>query len=352
MSIKKKVIKYAVDKAKRSKLIQSVFEQPMDLQSMPKIGSFVDSTGHEHIMYGGLRSKLKPGWENVFNQEAASFDKSPQAVQNIVNYGNLSFDRIEPLINIYAGGIKGKKVLDIGCNHGGTSFVFAEKGASQVVGTEFSGYKIDAVDNTQEKTESSLQEVNQGLKDLREEVSKKFQNKERVSFADDDICNTSLEKNQFDLISSWDVLEHLHDPEKSMKSMYDLLKPGGYAIHEYNPFFSAIGGHSASTIDFMWGHVLLNNKDFEKFCHEKQPERAKKAISFYQNGLNRMTIHGLQEAAEKANLEFITMIRFPKEQYLRMVDEFILKRAQENYPSLDLNDLINYKILVVLKKSE
>ena len=37
----------------------------------------------------------------------------------------------------------------------------------------------------------------------------------------------NLEKNAFDTITLWDVIEHLPNPEPLLKHLYDLLKPGG-----------------------------------------------------------------------------------------------------------------------------
>ena len=64
-----------------------------------------------------------------------------------------------------------------------------------------------------------------------------------------------------------------------------------------------------------------------------------------------MTIKDLKDYCKEANLEILSLIKFPKEQDLRMLDKNILERAVENYPTLEMNDLITYKIIVVLRKS-
>ena len=347
--MRNRIIKYFIDKAKRNKLIQSIFEQPINLNKFSVIGSFIDSKGNTHKLYEGFRTKIKPGWERIFQQDGKIFNKSPQRIRNIVQNGRIAVDRIEPVINLYTSGIKNIRILEIGCSAGGTSFAFAEKGAVEVIGTEYFAYKLESLDSA-EILQTDLNEVDKNLSELRELVRKHFQNTHKISFIDDDICNSGLNHNYFDLICSWDVLEHLHNPLPAFNNMYQLLKEGGIAIHEYNPFFALNGGHSACTIDFPWGHVILNKEDFVKFNKEIQPEREDTALSFYLNGINRMTINDLKDYCKQADLEILSLIEFPKEQHLRMIDKNILDLAISNYSSLELKDLITPKIIVVLRK--
>jgi 2-polyprenyl-3-methyl-5-hydroxy-6-metoxy-1,4-benzoquinol methylase len=349
--MKEKILKYAIDKAKRNRFIQNIFEQPLDLNAFPKNGSFKDSFGNEFDLLQGLRSKLKPGWENIFKQDGKSFNKSPDRIEQIARNGRIAVERIKPIANVYLSGLKDKSILEIGCHAGGTSYAFAEEGVASITGTEFSGYKIESME-TKAIEESELEQVNDNLKELRELVAGKFHEKSNISFVDDDICNSKLEKGKFDLICSWDVLEHLHDPLGAFQNVHSLLSDDGVAIHDYNPFFSIIGGHSPCTIDFPWGHVILNEEDFERFNSEKQADRSDLAMSFYRNGINRMTLKKLHEHSEEANLELLSVVTFPKEQYIRMMTDKILKLASNNYPSCELNDLVSQRVIVIQKKKK
>jgi len=64
-----------------------------------------------------------------------------------------------------------------------------------------------------------------------------------------------------------------------------------------------------------------------------------------------MTINNLKMYSKQANLEVLSLIEFPKEQHLRMINKNTFELAISNYPSLELNDLITPKIIVVLRKS-
>ncbi len=347
--MKEKIIKYFIDKAKRNKLLQNLFEQPIDLTQFPVKDVFLDENGNEHKLYEGLRSKLKPGWQNIFSVDAKTFDTSPNKIEQIARNGRIAVERILPIINIYKPDIKQCNVLEVGCHAGASSFAFAEAGAPMVVGTEFSGYKLKAKDDKHVES-NELEEVNQSLKQLRKLVAKSFKNSESVIFRDDDICNSALENEKYDVVCSWDVLEHLHDPVKALKNINRLLKPGGIALHDYNPFFSIIGGHSACTIDFPWGHVILSAADFEKFNEKFQPQWMKPALSFYFNGINRMTQCDFIKYTNDSGLELLSLIQYPKEQYVRMVNKQILDMAQANYPNLTLNDLISQRIIAIHQK--
>ena len=347
--MKKKIIKFIVDKARRNKLIQSVFLQSLDLSKFPVNEVFIDSEGGKHNIYQGLRSKLRPGWENVFKQKTKETNKSKEAIDAIIERSKRSIDAMESTINVYVSGIKDKKILEVGCNSGGVSYILAEKGAKTVIGTEFSGYKIESLDK-QDYKQNDLTEVNDDLKRLREQVAKRFNHASKVSFVDDDICKSTIADKEFNIICSWDVLEHLHDPLSALKNMKDLLSDDGVIIHEYNPFFSLAGGHSACTIDIPWGHVLLNAKDFEKYNNDHQAQRKDVCMSFYTNGLNRMSLSDFSEYCEQADLEIISQVNFPKEQDLKLLDKLTMDRAKNNYPTLNLNDLITYKSLVVMRK--
>jgi SAM-dependent methyltransferase len=344
--MKRKILKFIIDRAKRSKLVQSVFEQPIDLKQFKIKGSFIDCHGNEHKLYENLRTKIKPGWEKIFTARKGTYDKSVQNIERIVQNGRIAVGRMEPVINLFSGGIKNSTILEVGCSAGGASYSFAEKEALKVVGSEFSGYKISSLEDKEIK-QDELNAVNEGLNEIRRLVGARFNKTGTISFVDDDICNSRLDEDSFDIICSWDTLEHLHDPLSAFKNIRKLLKKGGVAIHEYNPFFSLVGGHSACTIDFPWGHVILNEQDFIRFNEQFYPQYMETAISFYLNGINRMTIKDLQDLSKEAGLEILSLLVFPKEQDLRMMDARIFQMAVSNYPNLSLNDMISPRIIVV-----
>ena len=343
------VIQYAIGIAKRSKFVQSLFEAPFDLSKFPVKGEFTDSLGNKHQLLDGLRTKIKAGWENVFKEIDYS-NVSPAYLDQLKANGETALVGVSAYLTAYGKTIKGSDVLEIGCNTGATSYAIADLGAKSVTGSEFSGYQVKSIRAASEQYEEQLVKVNKGLELVRQTISKKYKNSDRVSFADDDICNSKLPEGKYDIIFSWDVLEHIHDTQKAFESMGKLLKKDGIMVHLYNPFCSLNGGHSLCTLDFLWGHARLSNADFETYVKTVRPDEIEKAISFHQSGLNRMTLADLSEQLEKANLEVHSIVPYSKEQHARMVNQDILSQVKHNYPTAQLMDLITPRVFVVAKR--
>lgn len=341
------VVKYAIDKAKRNKFIQNVFESPFDLSKLSSKGNFTDSKGNKHPLYEGLRSKIRPGWQVMLTSKAVE-SKVPD-LDALKSDGVLSLEKLLPLIKTAGISVKGSTILEVGCHSGSVCYAFADEGAKEVIGSEFSGYKVESVEMN-EVSDKNLQEANDDLKTLRTNLGKRFNNPDKVAFVDDDICNSRIERNDFDIVCSWEVLEHIHDPEGAFKSIAKMLKPNGIMVHEYNPFFCLNGGHSLCTLDFLWGHTRLSEKDFEEYLDKLRPEEKERAMSFYLKGLNRMTISDLTRHIENAGLETICILPFTKEQHVKMVDHETLQQSSDNYPNLSLIDLVAPRVFVMARK--
>jgi len=344
-----KIIQFIISKAKKSRVIQSIFEKPIDVRTLPQKGIFTDSKGNTFLLYDQLRSKIKPGWETYFQSTIAPNAVSPKFASDIAQDGRLSVMRIEALLNTFCGGIADKHILEIGCHAGGVTNTFAEKNAKSVTGTDFVEYKVSSMTSESER-DTAPTKVNNHLKDLRLAVAKHFHHNTTTTYCNDDICNSALPDNSYDIVCSWDVFEHLHDSKNALKSIYRILKKDGISIHQYNPFFALNGGHSPCTIDFLWGHVLLSAKDYEKYNDTIQPEKKEKAMAFYESGLNRMTIFDLKQYIKESGFELLAFIPYIKEQHVRILDEKIIKIAKINYPTSTVEDLISSRIVFVVKK--
>ncbi len=341
-------LKFIIDKVKRNRFIQNVFESPFDLQKFERMGTFEDSSGYEHQLFSGLRGKIKPGWEKMV---AGNLTKADEInIEKLKSDSLIKLEKLETTLKTFGKLISGSAILEIGCHSGATSLAMAEMGASKVTGTEFNGYKVKAV-SKDEGIDSKLVEVNDFLATLRARLVNIYSVKNNIEFVDDDICNSTLENGSFDIVCSWEVLEHLHDPEKAFLSIERLLKPGGVSIHHYNPFFALNGGHSLCTLDFLWGHARLNKNDFEKYIHKLRPNEVDRAMSFYENGVNRMTLKDLENILRKSGMKPLGIIPFTKEQHLRMVDSATLAQCQNNYPNLELLDLATPAVLVISQKN-
>ena len=75
--------------------------------------------------------------------------------------------------------------------------------------------------------------------------------------------NMYLKNELVDVIYSSAVLEHVDHPDLSLKEMYRVLKPGGLAMHSWNPFTSlTMGGHDIGIpYYYPWAHLRLTKEE-------------------------------------------------------------------------------------------
>jgi SAM-dependent methyltransferase len=171
----------------------------------------------------------------------------------------------------------------------------------------------------------------------------------RVEFVEDDITQTNLDPASFDAIVSFEVLEHVQDPGLAFESMARLLKPGGIVYHDYNPFFSSIGGHSLCTLDFAWGHARLGPPDFERYLREIRPTETDEALRFYLESLNRMSIADLRDAVEASGLELLAIIPWTDRKLVPQLSETVVAEVRRTYPTATAADLLATFVAVVAR---
>jgi SAM-dependent methyltransferase len=112
--------------------------------------------------------------------------------------------------------LRGKRVLDVGCGHGGTLIAFAEQGA------ETTGIEIDAVRSRVGK--QRLQDL--GL---------------QADWHQGDICDREFTRHlgTFDVIVCQDVLEHVLDTSQAITTLCALLRKGGLLFIQVPNKYSA-----------------------------------------------------------------------------------------------------------------
>lgn len=114
--------------------------------------------------------------------------------------------------------LEGKKVLEIGCGRGGFSNYMASvtKESTSIYACDYS--------------ETAL-EIAKG----------KYSNHNEIQWKKEDIQNLSFQNNFFDIIVSCETIEHVRQPEKALKELYRVLKPGGSLILACPNYFNFFG---------------------------------------------------------------------------------------------------------------
>lgn len=296
-------------------------------------GKFSDSFGNNFDLLQGLRDDLKPGWQTMIKNQK-ELPPNRQTLESLVPYFSKRIIKMNKFLYDCGLSIKQKNILEIGCDNGLTSYLLLSNGAKKVVGSDI-----------------VVQKHGDMIKKLIVESSLLSQKQiSNIDLIKDNICNSTLPPNSFDFICSFEVLEHLIKPEKAFLNIHRLLKKGGFMFHEYNPFFCVTGGHSLCTLDFYWGHVRLNSRDFNRYITKIRPDEKNIALDFYQKSLNRMTFHKLEVICAKTGFKPVSIIKWPSEQDFNLVNQEILSQVKRNYPTVSISDLITSKIWVLYKK--
>jgi len=324
----------------------------------PDLGLFIDSRGNRITLSKGMRDWLKPDWRSMFGPETAGECGVPLVPEAAAHTSRRSVEEALRFLCTAGFGLEGKKVVEIGCHDGTRSFALAGLGAGEVTATDIPEYYL----NQKEHTTLSHDEIEAGRKlqilrftagvEVCERVFGWPDLKERVTFRVDDICASDLPGEEYDLVVSWEVLEHVERPDDLFRSIARILKPGGVSFHEYNPFFSMNGGHSLCTLDFLWGHARLSADDFSRYLQEFRPREEEVAMRFFTRNLNRMSHDDLHSSIQEAGLELMTFLPWYDPFDERHLDRDVLESVLALYPSVTPEDLLARNVWVLLRKPD
>jgi SAM-dependent methyltransferase len=345
----KKIIRDAtrfVLKNKRIRpMVLSVLAEWDPLKDYNSFGTFTDSGGNTFRLLVGLRDDIWPNWQELVARQTFLDVPADEKLVELVRNARAAVQALSKFLRKFSIELQGKQVLEIGCYNGAKTYALAEIGASSVTGSDLPFYycEPEGVSGSEGARRMALLR-----KVMRERFHLDESDAKRVQFVDDDICISNLPSESFDIIVSWDVLEHISNPKAALENIYRLLKPGAVAFHLCHPFFCLTGGHGFCTLDFPWGHVRLSSEDFVRYLKQWRPQEAQKAERYYHNSLNRLTFRDLEGYCCSAGFEMIALIPFWESKHLEMVNSNILAESVRMYPSLTINDLImrNYRLLI------
>lgn len=324
-------------------------ESPIDKSlNLTVFGEFRSSRNERFQLLRGYRAKTWGADWNTMTKERAQ--PSPEVVRRLglLKKGRDQTEILENFLVIHGTSVKGKTILEVGCFDGAGSYALLEKGARRVIAIDLPRGFVTSVNPTSSEVEKS----SIWLDTLRKEVRHEFEfggavpDYNTVVFRNEDVCDIN-DISELDLILSSATLEHIIDFPTAFRKMFAALKPGGYSLHQYHPFFCASGAHF-DTLDFPWGHVRLPKADFKRYILENRPDE--KEISEYRffNTLNRMTINDMANAATEAGF-LIEDIILSSEDW-RNLDPIVLRQGREIYPNLCVRDLISTGVLVLMRK--
>lgn len=240
------------------------------------------------------------------------------------------------------------RILEIGCYDGAVAFQLARDHGTEMIASDLARYYV-----TQRPGEPAddFEGEQARLATIRERAAHVARvDGARVAFVEDDITASVLEPGSLDAIVSFEVLEHVSSPVQAFAAMARLLRPGGVMYHDYNPFFSLIGGHSLATLDVPWGHARFDDGDVERYLREIRPAEADQALRFFRDSLNRMTLTDLRDAIGAAGLELVALVPWYQRALLAEIRPEVLADVRRNHPTATIEDLLATFVAVVARR--
>jgi len=139
----------------------------------------------------------------------------------------------------------GKKVLEIGCGHGGISTFLAVNGAKEVHGVDINDISLKAAGDFKSFIESNLS-ISPGLP---------------LTFHNMSAFDLKFEDEYFDVVLADNIFEHIMDLDSMMVEIFRVLKKGGeLVIPTFNSIYSKHGLHLKHGLKMPWANVFFSEK--------------------------------------------------------------------------------------------
>ena len=131
---------------------------------------------------------------------------------------------------------------------------------------------------------------------------------EALPFADD----------SFDLIFCYDVMEHVADPEQTLRAAYRVLRPGGYFLLVFPPYFHPTGAHLEGYVSRVpYANVLFPSSVLRRAIDEilaerndgYHPQPLRPGDKLY--GLNGTTVRGFERLLSRSGFEVASLELLP-----------------------------------------
>jgi SAM-dependent methyltransferase len=312
--------------------------------------NFKSYSGKEFELVEGLRSKVKPDWEEMLKPA------KPRNLSSDLGVFQPFISRAEDILSKHGINLIDKDILEVGCSYGQRCFLMAKYRGNKVHGIDIDEYIVDQSPDLNSWNPGDVKFIHDKTEEIRKEIRSKLPEcvHNNVTFE-----TVGMEEyatpNPHDIIVSWDTLEHILNLPLAFRQMYNAVKSGGIVYHEYNPFFSLNGGHSLCTLDFLYGHCRLSKEDFERYIHEIRPIEEKIDLNFYHKCLNRATVSEVKELSTNTGFEIIDFIGqspYGKDDdlYKKQLEKEILGDVQAVYPKVTIEDLMYSSVFLILRK--
>lgn len=180
--------------------------------------------------------------------------------------------------------LKGKTVLDLGCNRGYLLRALLEKETFNAIGADIS--------------EPDLKIARQSSPQIR--------------FVRSTPTSVPIDSDSVDVCYTIDTVEHLSKAPEMFKDIFRVLKPGGLFFVHFNPWLNPYGSHLEDIIPFPWPHVVFSMEtllDTAEVLYEEQP--VEKTAAYFRGDDGQKVANPYRDRAKwKTFLNKMTIRRF------------------------------------------
>tara|TARA_X000001036_G_scaffold349584_1_gene330140 strand:- start:3604 stop:4653 length:1050 start_codon:yes stop_codon:yes gene_type:complete len=329
--------------------ISKVGKSSKIIPNFEKYDIFTTIDGNQINLLDGYKNYIWPESFDEMVRDQSIPDGTFIKRNRIIDKAREKLKTFTELLNIFGFGYNNKNILEIGCYNGALSYLLAEKGARMVDGIDIKETFITEENHAMLLSPKFYKDIS-FLEYYQEQIGKYFDSKtlEKTRFFNSSIDNYKSDIS-YDYIFSYATFEHLMNPLKALKNMYNILNKGGICIHIYHPFFCEDGAHF-DCFDFPWGHVRLSEKDIKKYIDQYWVEDSKMINHRLFNTINRMTLADLRRYSILAGFE-ILLFQNNYNLYSDRMDEEIFWQSKEIYNNLSFEDCLSGSVTIVLKKN-
>lgn len=185
-----------------------------------------------------------------------------------------------------------KKILDFGCGSGHLCFLLASSGARSVEGIDLNASDIEFAAAAGEKLNLS----------------------DTLTFSKvSDSKRIEAPREAFDIITCFDVLEHIEHLPQIAQEWARILRPGGRILIWWQPYYHPFGHHLMSYLPLPWVHVLFSKRTLADVCNRVflMPEYKGRFWEIDEHGNKRMD-RLFSEATAMNSLNGLTISKFER----------------------------------------